>query len=468
MKESRWSIVFGALASGALLSGQLFSQTAPVPASAASAIRQLNLTQAEELLLRRNQVIAATRYQLEVTQSLRRIAGYKPNPILHLGAEQAPFHSPVRGSVPRLFSSNPDAGANPTYTAQFTKIIERGGKRELRIEQAEATIEASKAQILDAFRTQLFQLRQAFTNAILARENLRLAETIDQQYGETERLTILRVSSGDLAGVESYRVRAGRLPYRQAILDAQAAYQQATRDILNFLNIRSGEPASDAAATLPAVTLASTSQASGLPVSLENAVLVVEGELSDSPIVQSIGQLRERALRDRPDAMAARNALKAAERGVELAEAQRKRDVAVGIEYQRVGDDHTVGVTTEIPLFVYNNQKAAIAQAVAQKRIAEAQLRQVETQVLTDVEKAYQSYLTAQRALSIYSRDGMQEAARVRQIVSLSYRRGEASLFELLDAQRTASQAAVAANQARANYQLALWQIEQAIGGSLR
>ena len=101
-------------------------------------------------------------------------------------------------------------------------------------------------------------------------------------------------------------------------------------------------------------------------------------------------------------------------------------------------------------------------------RIAEAQLRQVETQVLTDVEKAYQSYLTAQRALTIYSRDGMHEAARVRQIVSLSYRRGEASLFELLDAQRTASQAAVAANQARANYQLALWQIEQAIGGSLR
>src|SRR5207244_13283177 len=65
----------------------------------------------------------------------------------------------------------------------------------------------------------------------------------------------------------------------------------------------------------------------------------LEGELSDSPIVQSIGQLRETALRDRPDAMAARNALKAAERGVELAEAQRKRDVAVGIEYQRVGED---------------------------------------------------------------------------------------------------------------------------------
>jgi cobalt-zinc-cadmium efflux system outer membrane protein len=151
-----------------------------------------------------------------------------------------------------------------------------------------------------------------------------------------------------------------------------------------------------------------------------------------------------------------------------LAQAQRKRDVAVAVEYQRVGDDNSLGVTTEIPVFLYNNQKAAIVQAAAQQRVAEAQLRQAETQAVTDVEKAYQAYLTARQASVIYGRDGLREAERVREIVSFSYGRGEASLFELLDAQRVASQAAVAANQARAAYQLALWQLEQAIGGSLR
>lgn len=455
MKEFRILWAISVLACCQAAPGETNNQVTP---AAASAPRQLSLAQAEELLMQRNQLIAATRYQLEVSQALRQIAGYKPNPILHIGGEQIPVQSPVPGAVPRLFSTNGNAGANPTYTAQITKIIERGGKRELRTGQADANVESSRAQILDAFRTQLFQLRQAFTAAILARENLRLADTIDQQYGQTEQLTITRVNAGDLAGVELSRVRAGRLVYRQAILDAQSAYQQATRDILNILNLRPGD----------AMPVETTPTRSGdLPVSLQNALLIVSGDLSDRPVMQTLAELRERALRDRPDVLAAQNALRAADLGLQLAEAQLKRDVAIGFEYQHVGDDHSLGVTADIPLFVYNNQKAGIAQATAQKRVAEAQLRQAQTQAVTDVEKAYQAYLTAQQASSIYSRDGMQEASRVRDVIGYAYQRGEASLFELLDAQRTASQAAVAANQAHASYQLALWQIEEAIGGSL-
>jgi cobalt-zinc-cadmium efflux system outer membrane protein len=421
--------------------------------------RQLTLPQAEQMLMERSQVIAASRYQLEVTEALRRIAGYKPNPILHVAAEQLPIQSPLAGSAPRFFATNPDAGANPTYTAQITKIIERGGKRELREEQADALIAANRAQILDAFRTQLFQLRQAFGAAILARENLRLAESIDQQYGETERLTTVKVSAGDLAGVETSRVRAGRLIYRQAILDAQSAYEQAARDILNILNIRPGDP-------IPGEP-ANFQQNADIPASLQRAALVVVGDFKDNPLPMTVAELRQRALDQRPDAVALRSTLLAAQRGVSLAEAQRKRDLAVGLEYQRVGDDHALGVIAEVPIFAYNNQKAGISQAIAQQHVVEAQLRQVETQVITDVEKAYQSYLTAQQSLTIYGRDGLQEATRVRQIINASFQRGEASLFELLDAQRTYSQAGVAANQARANYQLALWQLEQATGGPL-
>jgi cobalt-zinc-cadmium efflux system outer membrane protein len=400
----------------------------------------LTLARAEEMLLERSQAVANARRQLEVSEALNRIAGYRPNPTLHVGAEQIPFRSPAPDGAPRFFATNLNAAANPTYTLQVNKTIERGGKRERRVEQAAAGVEAGKAQILDAFRLQLFQLRQAFTTAILARDNLRLAETIDREYAETERLTTVRVKSGDLAGVEASRVRAGRLPYRQATLEAQLALQQAKRDILNLLDA----PGGDAAA------------------------LTIEGELSDAPVAQPLAELRERVLRDRPDVTAARAALKAADAGVALAEAQRKRDVTVGLEYQRSGEDHVAGVTADIPLFVYNNQKAAIAQAVAQKRVAESQLRLAETQALTDLDKAYQAYLTARQALAVYGRDGMAEAARVRDVISYSYRRGEASLFELLDAQRTASQAAVASNQTRFNYQMSLWQIEQAIGGSLR
>lgn len=388
------------------------------------------------MLLERNLAVAASKGQLEAAQALRQIAGYKPNPTLQLGAEQFPFYSDMPGTVPRFFATNGDAAAEPTWTAQYIKLFERGGKRESRIEQADAQIDGAKAQILDSFRTQLFALRQAFGAAMLARENLKLAEAMDQEYQQTEDLTVIRVKAGDLAEMELYRVRTGRLPFKQAILDARTAYQQAIKDVANLLNARA-------------------------------ETLEIQGEFSDQPVRQNAAQLVEAALDHRPDVAVARNNVRGSHAGVRLAEAQRTRDVQLSFEYQRVAGDNALGVVAQIPLFVYNNQKAGVAQAVSLEHVAEAQLRAAESQARTDVEKAYQAYLTARESIALYGSDNLAQVQKLREAVAYSFRRGEASLFELLDAERTARQAAIAYNQARASYQLSLWQLEAATGQPL-
>src|SRR6266853_496773 len=165
-----------------------------VPAESQSALpRRLTLVQAENLLIERNLTVLAARYQIDASRADRLIASYKPNPVLTIGAEQLPFYSPIRGSFPRLLSTNPDAGANPVYTLRVDKIWERGGKRELRTSVADEQIKVSEAQMLDAVRTQMFQLRRAFTVATLARANLRLAQTSEQQYAQTQALTQVKV-----------------------------------------------------------------------------------------------------------------------------------------------------------------------------------------------------------------------------------------------------------------------------------
>lgn len=442
----------------------VFDASAQTPANASEAVKApsvLTLPQAEQLLLQRNAALATSRYQLEATEALRQIAGYKPNPVVHLAMEQVPFRSDVPGSVPRFLGVNGNAGSVPTYTSAFTKLIERGGKREFRMEQADRVVEASKAQILDTFRTQLFQLRQAFTAALLAKENLRLAESIDAGYERTESLTDTRVKAGDLAGVERYRARAARLPYRQAVLDSRLAYEQATRDVLNLLDFRA------AGMTAGAPGSAITHNSPTIVASFATNLPDLQGEWNTTSVVPSLADLRELALNERPDVTAARRSLEAAEKGILLARAQRSRDLAVGVEYQRAGGDDTLGVIAEFPLFLYNKGKAAIAESVAQQKAAETQLRQAETQAVTDVEKAYGAFVSAQRALAVYSDEGLTNTQRVRNITQFSYSRGEASLFELLDAQRTESQAMVAANQARAAYQLSLWQLEAATGRPL-
>src|SRR5436853_4972053 len=329
------------------------------------------------------------------------------------------------------------------------------------------------AQIQDTFRTQLFQLRSAFSSAVLARENLRLAETLDSQYDRTEQLTNVRVDAGDSAPVELYRVRSGRLQYKQALFDAQTAYDQAARDVLNLLNVRPEDLAGTAAAGNDGiVTLVSSSSIESepqevLPALLQSAPVDLSGALADRDVPFPVEQLIDVALAERPDLQVAKGNLNAVIQATKLAQAQRVRDVSVGVEYQRVGNDHAAGFVTQIPVFLYNNHVAEIAQAEAQQKAAEAQLQQTERQIRTDVGKAYESYLAARRSLTLYSSDNLVQVHKLRTIADVSYRSGGTSLFELLDAQRVANQAAVAYNQARFNYQLSLWQMEQAVGRPL-
>src|SRR5262245_13291547 len=155
--------------------------------------RKLTLAQAEELLIQRNLAVLAARYKIDSSRAARLIASYQPHPTLTIGAEQFPVYSPIKGSFPRFFHTTSDAAAQPTYTFSIDKVWERGGKRELRIEQSDAELKGSEAQLLDAIRTQIYQLRQAFAAATLARENLRLAETTWQEYEQTEKLTEAKV-----------------------------------------------------------------------------------------------------------------------------------------------------------------------------------------------------------------------------------------------------------------------------------
>ncbi|MBO0798938.1 MAG: TolC family protein, partial [Blastocatellia bacterium] len=358
--------------------------------------RRLTLAQAEELLIQRNLAVLAARYKIDSNRAARLIAGYKPNPTITIGAEQFPIYSPIKGSFPRFFSTNSDAGAQPTFTFSVDKVWERGGKRELRIEQSEADLNGSEAQLLDAIRNQIFQLRQAFAAATLARENLRLAETTWHDYQQTEKLTEAKVELGDQAGLELYRVRAGRLQFQQTVLQARSDYEQATRDVLNLLGAQkedlaltessppgtggngaaaqpSRQPGDALTASLDEGNTVNTAQNGGqdqMPESLRTAAFELIWNFDDRPIPQSAGELRNMALAERPDVQAARYALKSAESALRLAKAQRSRDLTVSYEYQRVGSDSAVGVAVQIPIFAYNNQRAGITRAEADVKAA--------------------------------------------------------------------------------------------------
>ena len=444
------------------------SGQAQTPAPLVPIPKRLTLAEAESLLIQRNLSVIAAKYNIEAGRAAKLMASYKPNPILTIGAEQFHVGHPYHGIV----NTDTNAGAQPTFTLRVDKIWERGGKRELRTEVADYQIKTSEAQMLDAMRTQLYQLRLAFTSATLARENLLVAEATEQQYTQTEKLTEIKVEQGDVAGVEVYRVRAGRLQFQQAVLQARTAYEQAVRDVINLLGAKVEEisggqiVSNDETPRLEKISY--TPEQPKQFESLANAPLDLLYRFDDRPLATTISELRATALAERPDVIAARNTLLATGSSIKLAQAQRTRDFSIGYEYQRVGQDHAIGVVLQIPLFTYNNQQAGIAQAEAQQMSAAALLKQAETQAVNDVEKAYQSYLAAQRMLELYNTQNLNQVEKLRSIAAYSFKEGALSLFEVLDAQRAYNQTITAYNQARADYQNSLWQLEYAIGKPLR
>ena len=421
--------------------------------------RPLSLQTATDLLLENNLAVVAARYNVDILRAQRIAAGLRPHSNLTFSATQ--FTIPrVFKNPSEFFTTNQENGAaNTSYTLEVDQLIERGNKRQLRISQADLNTQAAEAQVKDALRQQIFQLRQAFFTAVLARENVRVLKENLDQFGRTENLLIVQVKEGYSAGVDLKRVQLQRLQFQSDVSNAQQTYQQSLRDVFNLIG--TGDRASFADSSL--IPTGTPSSLPGLDASLE----VLEGTLDIIPTLLWIDNLRRLALENRPDVKAAELSFKAAEQGLALAEAQRARDITLGGQYSRNGSDNTVGVVVGLPIGTRRFTNAAIAQATAAKLQAQAQLRLVRNQALTDVEKAFTAYNVSREKLQLFTGGALNTAADVRHIEEIAYRDGAKGLLDYLDAQRTYNQTLVDYNQARFDFLMSLYQLELATGTTI-
>jgi outer membrane protein, heavy metal efflux system len=428
------------------------------PATQATLPRRLTLQSATDLLIANNLSMLAARYNVDILRAQRVAAGLRPHPNLTFSAIQ--FTIPRDFTHPgQLLKTNEEGGAaNTSYTVEVDQLIERGGKRTLRSQQGDLNTKSAEAGLRDTLRQQLFQLRQAFFTAVLARENLRVAQESLDHFNRTENLLIVQVKEGYSAGVDLKRVQLQRLQFQRDVANAGQGYQQSLRDVLNAI----GEgDAPSAASSTQLITKMDQKDGS------DNSQEIIEGNLEVIPELLWIDDLRKLCLANRPDIQAAQLNVQAAEAGVALANAQRARDVTLGGQYSRNGSDNTVGGVVGIPLRIGPAAKAAIAQATATKLQAETQLRLVKGQALTDVEKAFAAYLVSRDRLRLFTGTALSTAADVRRIEEIAYRDGAKGLLDYLDAQRTYNQTVVDYNQARFDFLMSLYQLEFATGTSI-
>jgi cobalt-zinc-cadmium efflux system outer membrane protein len=442
-------LTLGSAARGAAQSGTLVAQ-------------RLSLQAAVDALIAKNLSVVAARYNIDLARAQRVAAALKPDLTVILSATQL--------TIPRVLSDPRYLGVAvadnsvliPQYGIDVEKIVERGGKRELRVAQADVGTRVAEAQLANELRQQTFELKQAFLSALLAGENLRVFRENLRDFGRMQQLFSAQVKEGYTAGVDLRRIGLERVEVENNLSTARTDYWQGVRDVFNLIG--EGERESLGAPQIARIATTGTGLPQAGDAGAAEPADVLEGDLSARTVDLGIAELRTLALANRPDLRAAQLVVDAADTGVKLAEATRARDLSLGGQYLRSGPDNAVGVTLGVPLTTGKRADAAVAQAAVTKLQAEARFRQTQAQVLTEVEKAFLAYRISRERLALFDGQILRQALEVRNIEQIAYREGERGLLNVLDAQRTYNQTLVNYNEARHAFALSVYQLESATG----
>ena len=145
-------------------------------------------------------------------------------------------------------------------------------------------------------------------------------------------------------------------------------------------------------------------------------------------------------------------------------------DYTVGTQVHRQYGDglnvagNSLGVFFSVPIPLFNRNQGEIARSRQEQQQILSRIQALQADIRQDVDSAYQQYQTAQQLLENIEKNMLQQASAVRKTTEYSYRRGEASLIELLDAQRAFNDTMQSYNDALAEYARSLYLMDSISG----
>jgi cobalt-zinc-cadmium efflux system outer membrane protein len=405
-------VVVGLLLVGALA----FVQTAQA--------RDLTLAEAETLLVRNNRELQAARRAIESADAQRLIAGARPNATLSLNST----------------ALGPNSKADTVL--RLDQPFERGNKRELRLDAASGFQRAARHDSLDVLRQALATVQGAYYDLKQAEERSRVLAETAQLFSGTLTAAQRRLKAGDLASADVAKVQ---VDYERAQNDARVAEADRTRAQI----------------------------ALGYLIGAENESAELHA-LDDWPAPQRAeARQLEQAIEARPDVVAAKARVEAAEKLRDLARAQRTRDVTVGAQYERIqgGDpgSQTVGFGVAVPIFTGYDFSGDIQKAEVDRYAAMDGLARARAVAMGELRRAAADLNAAADRLERFDASLLGAASRSAEASEFAFSRSAISVLEVLDARRTLRAVRLEALAARNDHAraLAAWRAAQSTVQSL-
>lgn len=397
-------------------------------ATAQTAATRISLEQAIDLALAHSHTLKAARTQIQQNQAQEITASLRPNPTLAWDALFLPTFSPQNFSVNNLTT-------NQQFDIGVSYLFERGKKRFRRLDAARDATAVTTYQVTDAERALVFNVAQQFIAAQLAQSVLDFAKKDLSSFEETVRISEERYKAGDISEGDLLKIQIQLLQFQTDVAGAEVSKVQALASLRQLLGF-------DAVA----------------------ADYEVDGELTYQPLAVNLDDLRLRALKMRPDLMAALQSVRAAQSQIALAKANGKVDLTAGLSYSHVADQSSMSVNFAIPMAIFDRNQGEIARTRYALTQSQENAEAASDAVLTDVRNNYEGFSTNKKILQLYLSGYLKRVQDSRDISEYSYKRGAASLLDFLDAERSYRATQLAYRQALANYLVSIEQLKQAVG----
>lgn len=379
-----------------------------------------------------NPTLEAARLNIQENRAQEVTAYLRPNPEFTVATDGTQL-------LPTQGMWRPFIGTQ--VSTSFSYLHERQHKRELRLESAQRGTAITESQQLDTQRTMLFTLRNAFVQVLQAKALLATAKENLGYYDQSLKINQDRFQAGDIAQVDLNRLLLQRAQYESDYATAQ-------------VNLRTAK------ITLLALMLDRT------PVDQFD----VTGRFDYSEEVAPLEQYRMMALESRPDLKEALQAVDKAQTDHRLAIANGSTDPTFSSwwthnpSFNNPLDVNTIGASVSIPLRVFDKNQGEKMRTEIDIGHAERMRDATQAQVFNDVDSGYYTVLNALTLLKPYKTSYLPTATAVRDTMSFSYQRGQASLIDYLDAQRDYRATQVAYINLVASYLTAAAQLNLAVG----
>ena len=395
--------------------------------AAAQAKSRVSLEEAISLAIAHSPTLRALRTQIPQNKAEEVTANLRPNPVLAWDSQFIPLFNPDQ--------FNSDYFSN---TAQFDLgvgyLLERGGKRQRRLETAKNQTAVTVSQVADAERTLTFNVAQQFINVLQAQSSLQFANEALKSYQDTVGISEERYKAGDISEGDLLKIKLQMLQFQTDVSAATLARTQALVALRQLIGYEALTPDYD-----------------------------VVGDFSYQPLKLNEDDLKAASLH-RPDVVAAQKGVTLAESQHSLELANGKRDLNTTFNYSHVAGLNTGAFffNMEIPIFNRNQGEIARTQyAIDQSKFTATA---AEETALADVANAYETFRNSDQVVQLYTSGYLEQAKQSRDISEYAYKGGAASLLDLLDAERSYRQTQLAYRQALANYMVAVEQVREAVG----